>query len=507
MRAQLRTYHSIPCLQADQDPSAYKQLQDAPRLKSILKGASEDDEQPNGIEKIKALPVPRTNPVNLIFVLSQFAPKVSDQHFFPPRDFFDLVMRPTLSSESRANAFLWLLWYYLESDFSGVDDNPFGKGEPAPERSGALHKVPKLVPLSEEDADAENVDTEREKEFGEIKREERRKILEEDETVGPPPKKGRKGVTSVGREDSGIHALSDTDRTRSMSPTSHSLSGSTHLAREGSDLANAIAPNGQPPPSSGLAPYRPPERFRQKGPHRLMLKTMQYDSSRSPPPTPPGQGHAIFRGTGKQSGTKGKVKGDASHQSTVWKYRKSMVETILYQKLATERVRIRQERKTKFRKSLFGYNTLDIIHDLPDGYDSETDEKAWGAGGLLPHPRQFEDFGEQAIKHVKIIARAMRRLEREDNGLPRVKAVDRSRRRKRRVEAMGGDRPYDSEVQQQDVVASSDAMEPPEEALDELDLDLLGENGEEEPDDDEMDLGDELDAADDPQDEENDVKA
>jgi hypothetical protein len=42
MRAQLRTYHSIPSLQAHQDPNAYKQLQDAPRLKSILKGATED---------------------------------------------------------------------------------------------------------------------------------------------------------------------------------------------------------------------------------------------------------------------------------------------------------------------------------------------------------------------------------------------------------------------------------------------------------------------------------
>ena len=50
MRAQLRTYHSIPSLQAHHDPNAYKQLQDAPRLKSILKGATEDVEQPNTIE-------------------------------------------------------------------------------------------------------------------------------------------------------------------------------------------------------------------------------------------------------------------------------------------------------------------------------------------------------------------------------------------------------------------------------------------------------------------------
>jgi len=104
MRAQLRTYHSIPSLQAHQDPSAYKQLQDAPRLKSILKGATDDDAQPSTVDEIRQAAVPRTNPVNLIFVLSQYAPKVSELHFFPPRDFFDLVMRPTLSSRSRATA-------------------------------------------------------------------------------------------------------------------------------------------------------------------------------------------------------------------------------------------------------------------------------------------------------------------------------------------------------------------------------------------------------------------
>ena len=111
MRAQLRTYHSIPSLQAHQDPNAYKQLQDAPRLKSILKGATEDTEQPNTIEDVKNHPVPRTNPVNLIFVLAQYAPKISEIHFNPPQDFFDLVMKSSLSSRSRATAFVWRRWW------------------------------------------------------------------------------------------------------------------------------------------------------------------------------------------------------------------------------------------------------------------------------------------------------------------------------------------------------------------------------------------------------------
>lgn len=175
MRAQLRTYHSIPALQAHQDPNAYKQLQDAPRLKSILKGASEDEPQPGTIEEIKTAQIPRTNPVNLIFVLAQYAPKISEVHFTPPRDFFDLVMRPTLSSRSRATAFLWLLWWYLESDFSAEDSqrNPFGPGEDGENTGGKPIKVPSFEVLTEEQAAQENVDTEDEKVFGEIKRKER----------------------------------------------------------------------------------------------------------------------------------------------------------------------------------------------------------------------------------------------------------------------------------------------------------------------------------------------
>lgn len=110
----------------------FKQLQDAPRPKSILKVASEDANQLSSIDGINLLPVPHTNPTNLIFVLSQYPPKISDTHFQPPRDVFDLVMRPTLSSKSRARAFLWLIWICLQSEFSPEDakKTPFGEGPP-----------------------------------------------------------------------------------------------------------------------------------------------------------------------------------------------------------------------------------------------------------------------------------------------------------------------------------------------------------------------------------------
>ena len=194
MRAQLRTFHAIPSLQANQDPNAYKQLQDAPRLKSILKGASEDMNQPSTLEKLHDLPSPRTNPVHLIFLLQQYAPKVSELHFQPPRDFFDLVMRSTLSSKSRARAFLWLIWWYLESDFSkgAALENPFGAGQTGDGVDELPVKVPPFEHLTESEAEAENVDTEEEKQYGEMKRLERKRILEDDETIGPPSKK-RKG--------------------------------------------------------------------------------------------------------------------------------------------------------------------------------------------------------------------------------------------------------------------------------------------------------------------------
>lgn len=176
MRAQLRTYHAIPCLQAHQDSSTYKQLQDAPRLKSILKGTSEEKQEPSTLEKLKTYPTPRTNPVHLVFLLAQYALKLSELHFSPQLDFFDLITRTTLSSRSRAQGFLWLMWWYLQSDFSPKDaeQNPFGPGQP-PEVDGLKQKLPKFEYLTEEQAAMENVDTEEEREYGFKKQEERRR--------------------------------------------------------------------------------------------------------------------------------------------------------------------------------------------------------------------------------------------------------------------------------------------------------------------------------------------
>lgn len=188
MRAQLRTYHSIPSLQAYKSQRDYKSLQDAPRLKSILKGASEDDaDEPKSLDALKERAVPRTNPVNLIFLLSHYAPKVSETHFPGSVDFFDLVIRHTISSASRAKAFLWLMWWYLESNFTKEDalNNPFGAGtfespgeeEQKPSEDDIPLKVPLLEMITEEEGNAENVDPRFEQEFAERMAKERKRIV------------------------------------------------------------------------------------------------------------------------------------------------------------------------------------------------------------------------------------------------------------------------------------------------------------------------------------------
>lgn len=163
MRAQLRTYHPIPSLQTYSDQSDYKQLQDAPRLKSILKGACDDRPEPATLEELAELTkFPKTNPINLCFIISTFASKVQTKFFVPPYEFHDLIMNQSLSSESRGKAFLWLMWAYLETDLSPeeLEKNPFGMGQ------NGGHSIPSLESLTPDQVELENIDTPDELTFG-----------------------------------------------------------------------------------------------------------------------------------------------------------------------------------------------------------------------------------------------------------------------------------------------------------------------------------------------------
>ncbi|KAE8351913.1 hypothetical protein BDV28DRAFT_158353 [Aspergillus coremiiformis] len=446
MRAQLRTYHSIPSLQAHQDPNAYKQLQDAPRLKSILKGASEDVDQPNTLDKIKRQRIPRTNPVHLIFVLAQYAPKVSELHFFPPRDFFDLVMRSTLSSKSRARAFLWLMWWYLESDFSheAALNNPFGPGLDGEGTGGLPIKVPTFESLTEEQANEENVDTQSEVEYGEAKRLERKRILEEDEPIPRITKRTKKGLLEPGYDDDQVSGdLSGRGdgfggRGSAMSTPLHS--SSKRYPDDEDDY--------QTPGQSARSRYKRPKRDsslnRSVGQQRLILKTKVEHTPDASSPAPPGSGHPILNrfvtepSLPQQSSSR-RPRPLTQHQLAVEQNRRQRIEYILAKRKneAYRLLRAKRESEIPFHR----YNRL--LQNVPDNYDTEDEENSWGKGGLLPNPEEEEDYGECASFYLSVIRKAARRLDRWDyedaNGPKRDRKKEREERQKARQSGIGLD--------------------------------------------------------------------
>ncbi|EQL38699.1 hypothetical protein BDFG_00249 [Blastomyces dermatitidis ATCC 26199] len=406
MRAQLRTYHSIPSLQAHQDPNAYKQLQDAPRLKSILKGASEDTDQPNTIEKIKQASIPRTNPVNLIFVLSQYAPRISELHFFAPRDFFDLVMRSSLSSRSRARAFLWLMWYYLESDFSTHDalNNPFGPGLVGEGTDGLPLKVPAFEPLTEAEADAENVDTAEEIRYGEEKQRERKRILEEDDTTFRSGKRPKKGPALDYTSDDLNSELGTGDR--------QSMTGRTTGAEYNVDDEIELPTRYRAGRRAKRESSTNRSSFRTTQPRRLVLKTRMDQTPDAISPAPPGSAHPVLnqfgagpsarassssRAVGSHqhqpagSGSARRPRPLTQHQLAVEQNRKQRVDYLLAQRRteALKEIRARRQGEVPFVRA------GRLLQNLPEDYDTD-DEDSWGKGGVCPHPDEEEDYGEAA---------------------------------------------------------------------------------------------------------------
>lgn len=83
-------------------------------------------------------------------------------------NFLDLFLPVNLSSATRARAFLWLIYHYLEDPRTpNPFDDDYSRGNPG--------KVPMLARLTEEEASSENLDTVQEliraRELGAIRRE------------------------------------------------------------------------------------------------------------------------------------------------------------------------------------------------------------------------------------------------------------------------------------------------------------------------------------------------
>lgn len=133
MRSSLRTYHSIPSLQADPVYGGSKPLQDTPRLKSILKAVC-DGEEVKSIDDILEHPKlqkPNTNVIQLIFLLSGNIKSIKYLHdentSEENNNFMEFFLNSRIHPKNRARRFLWLIYTYLETSFQPeeLENNPF----------------------------------------------------------------------------------------------------------------------------------------------------------------------------------------------------------------------------------------------------------------------------------------------------------------------------------------------------------------------------------------------
>ncbi|AGO13838.1 AaceriAGL028Cp [[Ashbya] aceris (nom. inval.)] len=169
MTSQLRTFHSIPCLQHQtRDP---KSLQDTPRIKSILKTI------PTGQETLKLSAWYssserhfRVNPVNLLFTICD-NPQIVNEHFVSgyvdaDTTLFELFDSPKYQPKDRADFFLWLLYIHLETKLTPNEI------QESLSLFGIEDKFPMRVATEEYD-----IDTESELIFGEHQNQRRLRFL------------------------------------------------------------------------------------------------------------------------------------------------------------------------------------------------------------------------------------------------------------------------------------------------------------------------------------------
>ncbi|KAI9608800.1 hypothetical protein H4Q26_004989 [Puccinia striiformis f. sp. tritici PST-130] len=163
LRAYMRTYHPIPCLQKDE--YCQTNLQDAPRIKTMLKSCqlpSEFNNEPDSLPEIAKRSAlgyrPPTTVVNLIFdCLASNLMKYFPDGFV----LHDLFSPTTIPTKLRAYAFLWLMHHFLEDPSSMNDFQHESKVE-----AFQLARLEDIQPDSSLGDAPENVDTEEEIQWG-----------------------------------------------------------------------------------------------------------------------------------------------------------------------------------------------------------------------------------------------------------------------------------------------------------------------------------------------------
>ncbi len=110
--------------------------------------------------------------LGLCVQFTNLAQRLAEAHFEPPVEFLDLFLPVNISSMSRANAFLWMIFHYLSPPDA---ENPFDD-EYSRAHTG---KAPKLVTISREEMLRENQDPQEEIDWGRRMSAMRSKFLKE----------------------------------------------------------------------------------------------------------------------------------------------------------------------------------------------------------------------------------------------------------------------------------------------------------------------------------------
>lgn len=204
MRSLMRTYHSIPSLQADPIYGGSKPLQDTPRIKSILKAVTEVDPPLRSLDHVLQFPPakkPNVTPTQLIFFMSNTFKPIRFQH--DPSDpavehpavtaflgegnrFMEFFMNSKIHPANRAKRFLWLMYTYIETSFTEEELklNPF--------HPSIINPIELLDDAQVDDFDK---DTDYEIQYSEKMYSTRLKCIAEEEH-NPLPKRGNKAKKS-----------------------------------------------------------------------------------------------------------------------------------------------------------------------------------------------------------------------------------------------------------------------------------------------------------------------
>jgi len=222
MRSTLRTYHSIPSLQADPVYGGSKPLQDTPRLKSILKAVSDVHEELKSLDDILENPPadkPNTNLVQLLFFLSNNLKSIKFHHdnsnsdeYTDSNNFMEFFLNSHIHPKNRARRFLWLVYTYLETSFTENELalNPFNP-----------NVIPPIELIPDSEVDEFDKDTDFEIEYSEKMYKTRLRYLADEEHNNNPKRgnKSKKEKEAIDTEDNTFDESIDTSLEQAPLPS------------------------------------------------------------------------------------------------------------------------------------------------------------------------------------------------------------------------------------------------------------------------------------------------